>query len=76
MDKRLAKTHKRKVARARQGGTPSEPDLRTAEQIQAAREAGRSASGRSSTSSGAANSAPNLRNNARRTTGSAAKTDV
>ena len=75
MDKRLAKTHKRKVARAKQGGTPSAPDLRTPEQIQAAREAGRSASGRSSTPS-AANSAPNLRNNARRTTGSAAKTDV
>ncbi len=75
MDKRLAKTHKRKVARARQGGSPSEPDLRTPEQVQAAREAGRSASGRSSTPN-AANAAPNLRNNARRTTGSAAKTDV
>jgi hypothetical protein len=41
MDKRLAKRHKRQVSRARQRVQVSEPDLRTPEQIKAAREASR-----------------------------------
>jgi hypothetical protein len=39
MDKRLAKRHKRQVARAKEHVKVSEPDVRTPEQIQAAREA-------------------------------------
>jgi len=41
VDKRLAKRHKRQVARARQKVRLSEPDLRTPEQIAAARLASR-----------------------------------
>jgi hypothetical protein len=41
MDKRLAKRHKRHVARAKQHLKVSEPDVRTPEQIKAAREASR-----------------------------------
>jgi hypothetical protein len=41
MDKRLAKRHKRQVARARERVKLSEPDVRTQEQIEAAREASR-----------------------------------
>ena len=41
MSKRLAKLHKRKVARARAQVRVSEPDVRTPEQIAAAREASR-----------------------------------
>jgi len=39
MDKRLAKRHKRQVARAKAHAKTSEPDLRTPEQIEADREA-------------------------------------
>jgi hypothetical protein len=48
MDKRLAKRHKRKVTRERTRVRLSEPDVRTQQQIEAAREA--------SKPSGAANS--------------------
>jgi hypothetical protein len=41
MDKRLAKRHKRQVARAKKNAKQSEPDVRTQEQIEAAREASR-----------------------------------
>ena len=41
MDKRVAKRHKRQVARAKAHSKTSEPDLRTHEQIEAAREASR-----------------------------------
>ena len=41
MDKRLAKRYKRQVARAKAHVKLSEPDLRTPEQIKAAREASR-----------------------------------
>jgi len=41
MDKRLAKRHKRQVARAREKVRVSEPDLRTPEQMTAARLASR-----------------------------------
>ena len=41
MDKRLAKRHKRQVARERDKVKVSEPDVRTPEQIEAARELSR-----------------------------------
>lgn len=41
MDKRLMKRHKRQVLRGRQKIRLSEPDLRTPEQVRAAREASR-----------------------------------
>jgi len=43
MDKRLAKRHKRQVSRARINARVSQPDVRTPEQIKAAREASRPA---------------------------------
>ena len=47
MNKRLLKRHKRQVARAKDRGKLSEPDLRTPEQLTAAREArGRAVAGR------------------------------
>jgi len=44
MDKRLIKRHKRQVARAKQRVKLSEPDVRTPEQLAAAREASRAVS--------------------------------
>jgi len=41
MDKRLAKRHKRQVTRAREKVKVSEPDVRTHEQMTAAREKSR-----------------------------------
>jgi len=46
MDKRLMKRHKRQVERARQHVKVSEPDLRTPEQVTAAREVSRSVGSR------------------------------
>lgn len=46
MDKRVAKRHKRQVARAKLHSKKSEPDVRTHEQIEAAREASRPDAGR------------------------------
>jgi hypothetical protein len=46
MDKRLAKRHKRQVARAKLHSKTSEPDVRTHEQIEVAREASRPDTGR------------------------------
>lgn len=46
MNKRLMKRHKRQVSRARERVKLSEPDLRTPEQIAAAREASREVGGR------------------------------
>lgn len=46
MNKRIQKRHDRKVARAKQRVRLSEPDLRTPEQVRAAREASRPAAGR------------------------------
>lgn len=45
MNKRLEKRHKRQVSRAKQQVKLSEPDLRTPDQIQAAREASRPSGG-------------------------------
>jgi hypothetical protein len=46
MNKRLLKRHKRQVSRARQHVKVSEPDLRTPEQVAAAREVSRSVGSR------------------------------
>jgi hypothetical protein len=46
MDKRVAKRHKRQVARAKLHSKQSEPDVRTREQIEAARDASRPDAGR------------------------------
>jgi len=46
MNKRLLKRHKRAVARAKERVKLSEPDLRTSEQLLAAREESRSVAGR------------------------------
>jgi hypothetical protein len=46
MDKRSLKRHKREVSRARKRVRLSEPDLRTPEQVRAAREASRPGAGR------------------------------
>lgn len=46
MNKRLLKRHKRQVARARERVRLSEPDVRTPEQIAAAREASRALAAR------------------------------
>jgi len=75
MDKRLAKRHKRQVSRARERVKISEPDLRTPEQIKAAREASRPDMARSSEAN-AGKSTPAFRGGQARGTGSAAKTDV
>jgi hypothetical protein len=74
MDKRLAKRHKRQVARAKEHVKLSEPDLRTPEQIKAAREASRATRG-GGVESSARSSTPAFRNTHVQGTGSAAKTD-
>lgn len=48
MNKRLVKRHKRQVARAKERVKLSEPDVRTPEQLAAAREASRAVSSRHS----------------------------
>lgn len=73
MDKRLLKRHKRKVARAKEHVKLSEPDLRTPEQIKAAREASRATQGPGQGPS-TQSSAASFRNRAATGTGSAAKT--
>jgi hypothetical protein len=45
MNKRLLKRHKRQVSRAKERVRVSEPDLRTPEQVSAAREVSRSVAG-------------------------------
>ena len=74
MDKRLAKRHKRQVSRAKEHIKLSEPDLRTPEQIKAARDASRATRGGSSADTNVRNSTPAFRSNVQGT-GSAAKTD-
>ncbi|MEO8098150.1 MAG: hypothetical protein ABI811_10650 [Acidobacteriota bacterium] len=74
MDKRLAKRHKRQVARAKEHVKLSEPDLRTPEEIKAARDASRPTGGGGN--EGTAFSAKPSRANQSVGTGSAAKTSV
>ncbi|MFN0101239.1 MAG: hypothetical protein ACKV2U_04010 [Bryobacteraceae bacterium] len=73
MDKRLAKRHKRQVARAQSNVKVSEPDVRTHEEIEAAREASMANSGISTPGKVAAPQGPARR--AGSGMGSAAKTD-
>ena len=75
MNKRLLKRHKRQVARAKEHVKLSEPDLRTPEEIKAARDASRATQG--------PGQGPNVqgtagapRNRTATGTGSAAKTSV
>jgi hypothetical protein len=77
MDKRLAKRHKREVARARERGKVSEPDVRTPEEIKAAREASQG-KGFGAGSAHSKGSAPLFRGGGGHppVTGSAAKTDA
>jgi hypothetical protein len=74
MDKRLMKRHKRQVSRAKEHVRLSEPDVRTPEQIKAAREASRAAVSRGQ-GLNPRNPAPSTRSNPVPVTGSAAKTD-
>jgi len=75
MDKRLAKNHKRKVERVRAKVKLSEPDVRTPEQIEAARQASRADFGHGNSMKVGSAARP-FRGNAGTSTGSAAKTDV
>jgi hypothetical protein len=72
MDKRLAKRHKRQVSREKSKVRLSEPDMRTQEQIEAAREASRHESARGNQPKVAAGQG--FRNASATSTGSAAKT--
>ncbi len=75
MNKRLLKRHKREVSRAKGHVKVSEPDVRTPEQIRAAREASRPAGDRNDGAN--VHLAPRgPRAGPARGTGSAAKTDV
>ena len=75
MNKRLLKRHKRQVARAKENAKLSEPDVRTPEQIKAAREASRPTGG--FTGGPHANySAPIAQNRGRPAADSASKTDA
>jgi hypothetical protein len=74
MDNRIAKRHKRQVARAKSRVKLSEPDVRTPEQIKAAREASRPDSNRGDTHNVSASARP-FRSSPGTSTGSAAKTD-
>ena len=71
---RLLKRQKRKVARAKENITVSEPDVRTPEQIEAARQASRPAGGHAA--GGQQFSATSFRGGKASGTGSAAKTDA
>lgn len=73
--KRLAKRHKREVARKKEHVKLSEPDLRTPDQIKAARDASRAATSRG-TDSNVRTTGPSVGNRQTKGTGSAAKTDV
>jgi hypothetical protein len=74
MNKRLLKRHKRAVSRAKQQVKLSEPDVRTPEEIKAAKEASRPAGGWSS-GRGAHSSTPAIRNQSGRVADTAVKGD-
>jgi len=75
MNKRLLKRHKRQVSRAKERVKLSEPDVRTPEQIGAAREACRPSGGWRNGAQ-AHPSSPSTQNHGGPFRGSAAKTDV
>ena len=72
MDKRLQKRHKRQVARAKEHVKVSEPDVRTPEELKAARDASRPTGARRD-GPNASYASPAVRSHAG--TGSAAKAD-
>jgi hypothetical protein len=72
-NQRLLKQHKRKVARAKENVKVSEPDLRTPEQIKAAREASRPAAGHDALAS---RGTPSHRGSRPVAAGAGAKTDA
>ena len=74
MDKRLQKRHKRQVERAKSRVKVSEPDLRTPEEIQAARE--RSGAADVKNPAFGAQKSPAFRGGPARVTTSASKTDT
>ncbi|MEJ7607688.1 MAG: hypothetical protein WKF37_15795 [Bryobacteraceae bacterium] len=74
MDKRLEKRHKRQVERSKMKVKVSEPDVRTHEEIEAARDASRADSSRAGNVKLSA-SPGSFRNSAASSKGSAAKTD-
>lgn len=74
MNNRLAKRHKRQVTRGKERMKLSEPDVRTPEQLAAAREVGRTVSGLRHAPHGYY-SAPSL-NRARPSVGSPANVDT
>ena len=74
MTKRILKRHKRQVARAKEHVKLSEPDVRTPEQIEAAREKSRPDRSRGNQPKMAA-SGRSFQHNLATNTGSAAKTD-
>jgi hypothetical protein len=75
MSKQLQKLHKRKVARAKMNKKVSEPDVRTPEQIKAARDASRPAGGHGAAMN-LGGSAPTSRGNRPSSAGAGAKTDA
>lgn len=74
MDKRLAKRHKRQVARAQAKVKISEPDVRTHEEIEAAREASKANAPISVAGKVSASTGPTRKSGSG--TGSAARTDA
>jgi len=75
MDKRLEKRHKRQVTRARLKVKTSEPDVRTQEQIEAARAASQAKVSHGD-SPKVAGSSTSFRSNRAMSSGSSAKTDA
>jgi hypothetical protein len=75
MNKRLLKRHKRQVSRAKEHVRLSEPDVRTPEQIRAAKEASRPVGVRRNDPQ-ALYSTPSTRNDAGPAVDSTAKADV
>ena len=74
MSKRLVKRHKRQVSRAKQHARLSEPDVRTPEQIKAARDASRPTAGWRTGPQGRY-SAPSIKNHAGPPAHNATETD-
>ena len=75
MDKRLAKRHKRQTDRAKARIKTSEPDVRTPEEIKAAREASQAAVIRGATGNMQSGGASGVMNRSPKV-GGAAKTDA
>jgi hypothetical protein len=75
MNKRLLKRHKRQVLRAKERVRVSEPDLRTPEQVRAAKEISRSVAGQHDVPR-APYAAPSLQEQAKPAAESTPKTDT